>query len=947
MSFVEKNSVYNEMSKSTVHTFEHEKSGMRVVYFENDSDEYFFSFCFPTLPFDDKGMPHIVEHCTLSGSSRFLYPDPFMKLDGVSVNTFMNAITMLETTIYPASSTVYEDFKQLFEVYADAVFSPLLTRESFESEGVMRKKKGDSVKLSGVVLSEMSSDNLDKDTRSETALNRVMFEKTPYRFNSGGEPNSIASLTYEEFVDFYKKNYSPSRSTLVLYGKKNILECLDYIENTYLSGCEASSKNCVLYNPPRVDELEFYKNPKDCVCTYQKDSDTYSVSTTIHFLSDIERGDPYTVWMRTLLEDMLLGNSKSPLSDSLTSSNIGGDISALSGINYRGPFSMLSFGLDDFKIRKGESNDEIIKRSKELYKNIISKIIENGIDDEFVKASFKYYEFRVKEGPRSDPMGLYLTKRLFSYVRRDTDDPTYYLNSLYYIEKIKKDYEKNKNIFVDFLKKHYIDVNKCSLVLSLPDENLLENEKRERESIALQTYNDEKAFHKKNKRAVSLNEPLPRKAEIIGRATSEMLVSLFKEEHFEEETINGVKCAFNTKDTGGIAYINVFFDASFCTSKELQYLSFLSTLISHSDVGKYTSSEFTKKLLLCALGFSSSLLTVSEENDENRVKTYLVFKAKVLNEDVKEFFYLLSLLLFELKTDSEIAFKNAIVDEKGTLSSILTRDPVSMFINEAFSKFSNANVLKSITKGFLYVEFVNALSTSDCFEYKKLLQKVFTRENLGIFITSDKKVDVTPFVNNFKSGSEKSVYINAKRDVDTIYAYPFNVFYNAESYKVEAHNQAYDVYSTLLDNISLYPYIRRVLSAYGCGSLYLDSGVFTAYSLSDPNLKKTYDAMDNLFVFDFNSEQLENARIRVLRSLASSPSMSEKASLSFSRYIAKATNEYRRGNIDALLSVSRNDVKNVMNEISRKEMAKTSLGDEKALKDYFKDKRVVNLTFTP
>ena len=116
MSFVEKNSVYNEMSKSTVHTFEHEKSGMRVVYFENDNDEYFFSFCFPTLPFDDKGMPHIVEHCTLSGSSRFLYPDPFMKLDGVSVNTFMNAITMLETTIYPASSTVYEDFKQLFEV---------------------------------------------------------------------------------------------------------------------------------------------------------------------------------------------------------------------------------------------------------------------------------------------------------------------------------------------------------------------------------------------------------------------------------------------------------------------------------------------------------------------------------------------------------------------------------------------------------------------------------------------------------------------------------------------------------------------------------------------------------------------------------------------------------------------------------------------------------------
>lgn len=944
MSFVEKNAIYNEMAKSTVHTFEHETTHMRVVYFENESDEYFFSYCFPTLPLDDKGKPHIVEHCTLSGSSKFPYFDPFMKLEGVSVSTFMNALTMLENTLYPASSTVFEDFKQLFAVYSDAVFSPLFRREAFESEGVMRKKQGDSIKLSGVVLSEMSADNLDKDTRSETLLNRTIFRGTPYRFNSGGEPNSIASLTYEEFVDFYKSHYEPSHCTLVLYGKRNILECLDYIESTYTSLFSNACGKLVPYAYPHVNELEFYRDPCDAICTYQKDSDNYSVSTTIHFLSDIERGDPYSIWMMTLLEDMLLGNSQSVLSELLTKSNLGGDISALSGINYRGPYSVFSFGLDDFKVKDGESNEALIERSKELYKQIISKIIRDGIDDDFVKASLKYYEFRVKEGPRSDPMGLYLTKRILSYVRGDTDDPLYSLNALYYIEKIKNDYQHDKNLFVDFLKKHFVDVNKVSLILTSPDEKLAENERIEREKIAFVTYEKEKSEHRKNRKLLDLNQKCEDKqVQIVRKTTTEMLASLFKEEHFEEEIVSGVKCVLNRKDTDGICYINVFFDVCFCSPKELQFLSFLSVLISHSDVGKYTSSEFTKKLLLIALGFSSSIITVAEGQNDDRIKTYLVFRAKVLEGDTAEFFDLLSLLFFELKTDSELAIKNAIIDEKGTLSSILARDPVSLFMNEAFAKFSNAYALKTLTKGFSYIQFVNRLTLNDRIEYALLLKKVFVKENLNIFITAKDKFEVENFISLFPSKGQPCVYNTPQKPKASLFSYPFNVFYNAVSYKTEAHKPGYDIYSALLDNLSLYPYVRRVLSAYGTGSVYLDSGEFCVYSLSDPNLKKTFEAINKLLTFDFTNDELENSRIRVLRSLASHPTMEEKASLSFSRYLSKISNEYRRNNIEEILKISRADIEIIMKKMRSLSGEKTSLGDEKALKSYFKDEKIVHL----
>lgn len=941
-NFSEENKVYNNDTNSTVHILSHSKTNMKVVYFENDDDEYFFSFCFPTLPSSDKGEAHIVEHCTLSGSNLFPYRDPFMKLDGVSVSTYMNALTMLETTLYPASSKIYDDFKQLFEVYADAVFSPLLTKEAFNREGVSIEKHNNKIKTSGVVLSEMTSDNYDKDLRSELAFNRTIFKGTPYRFNSGGEPLSIVKLTYHEFLKFYKNHYNPSLATLVLYGKPDILECLSILDEQYLSSKgikKLSLKNT--YTSLPIDSLPFYKSPKDEICYYQKDSENALPTCTIHLLSDVKRGNPYDSWMLTLIEDILLANASSPLSYALMHSNIGGDVSSMCGINRRGPYSVLSFGLDDVKPLENETKSELLKRCKTAFLSFFENIVKNGIDEDFINASLKYYEFKVKEGPISEPKGLYITKRLLPYVIKETNDPLLYLNSSFYIEKIKNDYEKNKNLFIDFLKEHFLKNIKSSLIVTLPSDNLYQNEQNKIKQNALITYEKEGDLNIEDKRNLSSRNVLL----IEKKVSASKLISLFKEEHYEEYNEGGVPYTFYKVDTNGIYYVNVLFDVSELNTEELQLLSFLSSYISHIDVGEYTSVEFTKRMMLTALGFSLSLIPISEERNDKKLKTYLLFRAKVLENDFDDYLILLSKLFFEMHPDSETAFKTALNDEKGTLLMLLNREVSSLFITEALSKFSKNSLLKSKIKGISYIQYVHSLKESDCSKYYTLLKKVFKKENLKVFIAGNKRKDVSHFVSSFEKSQKVSpLYMDIKESERRLfYSYPFGTFSNALSFKVASQEPSFDLYSYLLEQKTLYNAIRGELSAYGCGSFYLDSGEFCIYSLCDPNIKKTYDAFKKSIVFDFTHTELEDALIKTLKSLSDKRTVEETVNLAFLRHISLLTNDKRLENINKTMSVTSSDVKNIMEYLETQDGIKTTFGNEEALKKAYPHEKIVKI----
>lgn len=952
-SYVELSSSFVKDISSTVHIIKHKKTGMRVVYFENNDDEYFFSFCFPTFPKNDKGLPHIVEHTVLSGSARYQSEDPFKELDGVSVNTFMNAMTYPDATLYPSSSKIYEDFKQIFEVYADSVFSPRLLRSSFEKEGVKRTLKDNGeIDVNGIVLSEMLSSSFDKDTVICRYIRRVLFEGTPYAYESGGEGEAIATLTYDEFIDFYKEHYDPCFCTLFLSGKTNILETLDILEDRYLSSLtpNESKKQNVCYKKEDYTSLDFVKNPEDKIIYYQKENAESKPTAVLNYLTDVVSSDLKGFWMLQIIEDALLGTAQSPLSHALEEAHLGGDISSLSGVSTSFPYFVFSLGIDDFKVKKNETETKALERAKKSFIKILEDVVEKGIDEEYINASIKYYAFLIREDGSKKPHALYWTKRvLFPFIRHGENEKTI-LDPLFItdtLDEIKREYKENKNLFTDFIKRHILSLP-CSLLMALPSDNLKQNTLSTINQNALVTYNE----YDKNSKSQNdcLNKALPQKSEIKTRCTLNDLRKFFRKEEYEEENIHNARYIFKKGITNGITYLNVLFDISDLSISELQTLSIINTFAFHVDVGTLSASDFTKELLKHCVKLTLGIKTVSENDDNSKIKSYLEIKAKMLNEELQTVLTLLSSILHDGKFQSVEGVKNTLTDLLGSINSVLTYSPESMFMTTSCSVYSRRAYIQNQVSSFPFIKFLNDIKRKKTYEevgekLKSIISRVANTSRLIVHILSDEKQDISQFVETFDKGDYKSVYtsIISNNESDIYYSYPFAMSYNALTFNAKCDEVGYMLFSEILNSISLWKRIRLDGGAYGCGSSYITTGEFVIYSFCDPNISKTYDNMF-LSLHDEIEEDLDKYKILCLSDLGSVVKAPEESALSISRYLSKITNEYRISCIDRIINATKNDVLNARDSLINGEYKKVTLSSrERIIEELNNPNGVINV----
>ena len=217
----------------TIFEYEHKKTGAKIIYIKTEDDNKVFYIAFKTPPVDDTGVSHIMEHSVLCGSKKYPLRDPFVELAKGSLNTFLNAMTYPDKTVYPVASRNDKDFKNLMDVYLDAVFNPLIYFDAgiFKQEGWHREGDG----ISGVVYNEMKGALSTPESRMENLITRSVFPDTCYKYESGGDPKAIPNLTYKMFIDFHKKFYHPSNSIVYFYGDMNIDEQLEYLDKEYLS----------------------------------------------------------------------------------------------------------------------------------------------------------------------------------------------------------------------------------------------------------------------------------------------------------------------------------------------------------------------------------------------------------------------------------------------------------------------------------------------------------------------------------------------------------------------------------------------------------------------------------------------------------------------------------------------------------------------------------------
>ncbi|MCF0238670.1 MAG: insulinase family protein, partial [Sphaerochaetaceae bacterium] len=342
---------------------------------------------FNTPSEDDKGIAHIIEHTVLCGSKRFPVKDPFSQAILSSPNTFLNAMTFSDKTMYPLASPLKKDFDNLFDIYADAVFAPLLRRESFMQEGIRNIETFD-----GIVFNEMCGSRSTEDAIVQAYSTKALFEGTPAQYESGGVPLAIADLTYEEYLERYKKWYSPSNCRLFMFGDLDIEEYLNKLEKRYL---EDVQRGLTI-----VEDFNNYKKEKPKAFRTKAYCPTKNANTILLTWLTQPASDPFERLTLNLLVSILLGNPGAPLYKAIIESGLGEDLSPQSGMDPDYPIMPFSVGFCGAK--KGHE-DEI----EEFLLKTLKDFVEKGIPEAAISSAMKRQEFKLLEVKSSDyPYGI-------------------------------------------------------------------------------------------------------------------------------------------------------------------------------------------------------------------------------------------------------------------------------------------------------------------------------------------------------------------------------------------------------------------------------------------------------------------------------------------------------------------------------------------------------------
>ncbi len=318
-----------EELNSTAYHLRHLKTKGEVLYLENDDEIKTFGIGFRTPPVDSTGVAHIVEHCVLSGSRKYRTKEPFMDMVNSSMQTFLNAMTYPDKTIYPIATRNKKDFFNLMDVYLDAVFYPRIkdVKEIFLQEGwhLELESPEDELKYNGVVYNEMRGAYSDADGQVQEVLAHNLHPNSTYDHDSGGDPHEIINLSYEDFIDFHKRYYHPSNSYIFLNGKMDLEKVLGYIDREYLGEFDYQDPNSdIIMNEP-------FKESKKLEAFYSVGKDD-EIENKSYFAYGVDLGtstSPMDNFMRAILTDILIDSDSSILSDPLLESKLGEDYYSL------------------------------------------------------------------------------------------------------------------------------------------------------------------------------------------------------------------------------------------------------------------------------------------------------------------------------------------------------------------------------------------------------------------------------------------------------------------------------------------------------------------------------------------------------------------------------------------------------------------------------------------
>ena len=890
----------------------HKKSGARIAILSNNDDNKVFYIGFRTPPEDETGVPHIIEHTTLCGSKKFPVKDPFIELAKGSLNTFLNAMTYPDKTVYPVASCNDQDFKNLMDVYLDAVFNPNITKyeEIFMQEGWHYELTGkdDELKINGVVYNEMKGAYSSPDEVLSSQIYRSLFPDNTYSKDSGGNPEYIPKLTYEAYLDFYHKYYHPSNSYIYLYGDMDVQERLDYLDREYLSDFDADDVEIDASIPAQKSfENDVFKEFNYAVT----DDEPLENNAFLSYNKVVGTSlDAKLYLAMQILDYALIMAPGAPLKQALIDAGIGTDVySVLETSVYQPVYSIITKNANE------SDRDRFIK----VIEDTLSDIVKNGLSKRMVKAGINYYEFKYREadfGPYPKGLMYYLT--MMDSWLYDENKPFVHVEAGETFEIIKKNSENG--FFEKFIEDNIIG-NNHEVVLSLVPKHGLAEKKEAKEAEQLAKYKatlskEELEELVKQTKALKEYQDTPSSQKDLEKIPQLELKDITREPaklYIDPKKTGGVDVIHHNMFTNGIAYIMMCYDCKNVPDELLPYIGLLSSVLGLMDTEKYTYTELTNEININCGGISTDAAIYTDNKDFDKCTIMYEVKGKVLYDNIQFVLDMMNEIIYKTKFSDYKRLKEIIAKLKSRMESTMTSAGHSTAMLAGMAQFSRNAYYSNEMRGYGFYELIQKLD-SQFDELKediadklsKLVDYIFHKENIIVSFTADDKgYDAfAPAFGKYVEGLKKSDMPACERkytpaNVKTGYTSASQVQYVARCGNFRDGGYEYTGALRVLKVIFSYDYlwinVRVKGGAYGCMSGSYRNGDMYMVSYRDPNLRKTNEiyenAADYLEHFDVSDRDMVKFIIGTIGDIDTPMNPAAKGTRSFGAYICNTDYE--------------------------------------------------------
>lgn len=849
-----------EEVNSDAYVMEHVKSGARLMYLDNDDDNKVFYIAFRTTPDNSKGVPHIMEHSTLCGSRKYPLKEPFVELAKGSLNTFLNAITWPDKTMYPIASRNDVDFHNLMDVYLDAVFYPnclknpqILMQEGWHYE---LENKEAPLTYNGVVYNEMKGALSSPEAIMEDRAMEKLFPDTTYGVESGGDPEVIPTLSFREFTEFHRRFYHPSNSYIYLYGDMDIDKTLEYLDGEYLSAFDRRNvdskvktqapfgKRISVTAPYGIAENEDTEG-KAIHALYNAFNDHMSTMDSLAF---------------RILNYVLIDMDGAPLKQAVLDAGLGSDLSGSYGDSYKQPVWIVE--VTGSEVDKQQAFADVVDST-------LRSIALKGLDKDMLEAALNRTEFTARENDyQGRPKGLFYGVRAMDLWLYDRDP----MEALRYIDDINTLRDNLKTNYFENLLLRYVIKNPHQVLITMkPEKGLTEKMNREtaeklaafKSSLSDEQLDEIMASTKALKERQASGET-EEALETIPLLSRKDLKRTVEEEVLEKENVSGMDHFHFDVHTNGITYLNLYFPLSGLTEEDIPYAILLSTLLRSLSTTKHSYGELARLSNAYTGGMSFAVNGYGKVEDTNAYLPALTVRAKALTAKADKLLDLLGEVInHTLFTDTK-RLKELILQEKSEWDMTAFSRGHSLVMTRLTSYFSRGGEFAE-QSGLSYYYFLADLARKFDGEKEKLVakleevsRKIFTRS--GLFFETigeeeEKKAvlsNLSLLVDDMEEGEKKEPrpFSFPPAEKNEAFRTSGKVQYVAKGGNFKSHGFAYTGALKVMETILRYEYlwkkVRVLGGAYGAFTQFLRDGTAILCSYRDPNLAETLKAYEDL-----------------------------------------------------------------------------------------------------